>query len=444
MKKKVFKKLYIILTICLTTALLFTIYSVSLNAALADGKTKFLGNVMGSSVPSNFGEYWNQVTPENATKWGSVESNRDSMSWSNADSIYNYSQDNNIPFKFHTLVWGSQEPNWISSLSSNEQLAEVEEWIQAAGQKYGNCEMIDVVNEPLHAPPSYKNAIGGDGSTGWDWVIWSFEYARKHFNGKLILNDYGIVNDSNACTNYLKIINLLMDRNLIDGIGVQSHTFNVENYDAATLNSNLDRLAATGLPIYVSELDLSGNDETQLNHYMEKFPVFWKHPGVKGITLWGYIQGQIWKETAYLVSSSNVGATERPAMTWLKEYLGVSPTSQNTATISQTPSVTSSPSNEDYSIEYTIQSDWNGGATISMKITNNTSSDKNNWSVNWNFTGNQQITNLWNASYTQSGTSVSVTNSEWNSTITAGGSVNFGFNISYNGTNSVPDNITIN
>jgi hypothetical protein len=30
-----------------------------------------------------------------------------------------------------------------------------------------------------YAPPSYKDAIAGDGATGWDWVIWSFEQARK-------------------------------------------------------------------------------------------------------------------------------------------------------------------------------------------------------------------------------------------------------------------------
>ena len=49
------------------------------SAQIAAGKTKFLGNVTGNSVPSNFGTYWNQVTPENASKWGSVEGTRDVM-----------------------------------------------------------------------------------------------------------------------------------------------------------------------------------------------------------------------------------------------------------------------------------------------------------------------------------------------------------------------------
>ena len=65
--------------------------------------------------------------------------------------------------------------------------------------------MWDVVNEPLHAQPSYKNALGGDGSTGWDWVIESFELANQYCGGTLLINDYGIVNDSSAASNYLQI-----------------------------------------------------------------------------------------------------------------------------------------------------------------------------------------------------------------------------------------------
>ena len=51
------------------------------SAQMAAGKAKFVGNVTGNSVPSNFGTYWNQVTPENATKWGSVEGTQNQMNW---------------------------------------------------------------------------------------------------------------------------------------------------------------------------------------------------------------------------------------------------------------------------------------------------------------------------------------------------------------------------
>jgi len=309
---------------CITTALcslmVFSMIPLE-NANAADGK--FVGNIIASSVPSSFGTYWNQVTPENASKWGSAEPSRGNMNWGNVDLIYNYSRKNKIPFKFHTLVWGSQEPGWISGLSQSEQLAEVTEWIQAAGQRYPDAEFVDVVNEPLHAPASYRNALGGNGTTGWDWVVWSFQQARKAFpNSKLLINDYGIISDPNAARNYVKIINILKDKGLVDGIGIQCHCFNMDTVSTSTMKEVLDLLGATGLPIYVSELDITGDDTTQLARYTEKFPVLYNYPSVKGITLWGYIQGQCWKENTYLLTSSGA---ERPALQWLKTYLKQTP-----------------------------------------------------------------------------------------------------------------------
>lgn len=237
-------------------------------ASMTSG-SKFLGNVIGNSIPSDFGTYWNQVTPENASKWDAVEGTRDSMNWTAVDSYFNYAKQNNYPFKFHTLVWGSQEPNWIKNLSKAEQQEEVLEWIKAVGSRYSTVDMIDVVNEPLHAKPSYKDAIGGDGETGWDWVIWSFTQARKYCKGKLLINEYGIISDTNATNQYIQIINLLKERNLVDGIGIQCHEFNMNYVSVSTMKTNLDKLAATGLPIYVSELDMSGDDSTQLALYKE-------------------------------------------------------------------------------------------------------------------------------------------------------------------------------
>ena len=77
------------------------------------------------------------------------------------------------------------------------------------------------MNEPLHDPPrgptngNYIEALGGNGVTGWDWIITSFQLARQYFpNAELILNDFSITNDGNATTNYITIINLLKERGL--------------------------------------------------------------------------------------------------------------------------------------------------------------------------------------------------------------------------------------
>jgi GH35 family endo-1,4-beta-xylanase len=77
---------------------------------LASRKSKFVGNIIrnGNSIRSNFSKYWNQVTAENAGKWGSVEFSRGSYSWTQLDNIYNYALANGFPYRHHNLIWGQQ------------------------------------------------------------------------------------------------------------------------------------------------------------------------------------------------------------------------------------------------------------------------------------------------------------------------------------------------
>ena len=93
----------------------------------------------------------------------------------------------------------------------------------------------------------------------------------------------------------------------------------MEKVSPETIASNLKLLAATGLPIYISEYDVNeASDAKQLAIYEEQFPIFWNDPAVKGITLWGYIQGIIWRQNAYLVRTDG---TERPALEWMQQYV---------------------------------------------------------------------------------------------------------------------------
>jgi endo-1,4-beta-xylanase len=299
---------------------------------LAEGREKFFGNIIndGAKVPANWLGLWNQVTPENAGKWASVEGVRNNYQWANLDKIYQFAKSNGLPFKEHTFVWGQQYPGWIATLDSASQRDEVEEWIRLFGERYPNADFIDVVNEPTHDQPPFKAAIGGAGVTGYDWVIWAFEKARE-FNpdAKLHLNEYGVLNGWVSINTYIKIINLLKERNLIDGIGLQGHF--LESTSAAIIRSKLDQLAKTGLPIYITEYDLNIKDDAQqLAKYQEQIPALYEHPAVAGITLWGYIEGQIWRTDGFLIHKDG---SDRPAMTWLRQYFAGESAVHSTAAV---------------------------------------------------------------------------------------------------------------
>ena len=222
-----------------------------------------------------------------------MEPNRDQMNLDAIAAAYNWAKSHGGMYRHHTFVWGSQQPKWIDGLSRAEQAEEVEEHIREICTRFPNIDMIDVVNEPLHAKPSYREALGGDGSTGWDWVIWSFEKARKYCpNSVLGLNDYNILHDTGAISKYMQIVNLLKDRKLIDSVGIQLHDYVANKVNATSARQNLDKLAAAGLPVMIEEFDVK--DSVGAKKYQELFPVIWEHPAVAGFTIWGQRKNETW------------------------------------------------------------------------------------------------------------------------------------------------------
>jgi cellulase/cellobiase CelA1 len=97
-------------------------------------------------------------------------------------------------------------------------------------------------------------------------------------------------------------------------------------------------------------------------------------------------------------------------------------------------------------VHYAITNQWSGGFGAGFTITNTGSTAINGWNLQFSFPNGQTITQLWNGSYTQSGSNVTVTNASFNGTIAPGTSLSSepGFNGTWNGTNSAPTAFTLN
>ncbi len=285
---------------------------------------KFAGNIdTRGSIRSDFPMYWDQFSPENAGKWGSVQPNsQDSFNWTTLDAMYKFANDHNIIFKQHNFIWGSQQPSWTANLTTSTGPAAVQNWMTAFCTRYPNTRLIDVVNEPPpHTTPKYMNAIGGAGTSGYDWIANAFKWARQACpNAILILNDYNNVEQAGDVQHTSDIVNAIKKVGApIDAIGCQTH--GAANLSSATLKSNIDKLTSnTGLPVYITEYDLNiADDAKQASVMQDQFTMFWNEPNVKGITYWGYIVGSTWETNTGLMQSDG---TERPAMTWLMKFLG--------------------------------------------------------------------------------------------------------------------------
>jgi endo-1,4-beta-xylanase len=281
---------------------------------------KFVGNITtGSSVDTGgmkFSKYWDQITPENAGKWGSIQrSASGDFNWSAMDAIYEYAETNHIIFKQHTFVWGSQQP------SGTPTLAQVENWIKSFCQRYPNTRLIDVVNEPPpHTTPNYTANLGAGESGQWGWITKAFKLARQHCPGAvLIMNDFNNIEYGDQESHFIDIVKQIKAAGApIDAVGCQAHA--LRTMSASQLQKNLDTMASqTGLPIYITEYDIGeANDATQLATYKAQIPIFRNTAAVKGITIWGWINGRTWVANTGLVN----GTTPRSAMTWLMGELG--------------------------------------------------------------------------------------------------------------------------
>jgi GH35 family endo-1,4-beta-xylanase len=301
-------------------------------AQLAKGATKFLGNITqtNSGDPaSDFSTYWNQATAENGCKWGSVEGRgQGQYDWSACDVAYNWAKNNGGHFKFHNLVWGSQYPSWLTGLSVADTKTAITNWFDAVKAHYPNLEMIDVVNEAIrtgtnqyHSDYPSTNiiqALGGD-NNDYAFVTTAFKMARDRWpNAILIYNDYNTfqwqIDDGIALIKQIKSAGAP-----VDAYGQQGH--DLTGMDVTSFKAALKKIHdGVQIPLFITEYDIGTDDDNlQQQRYSEQIPEFWNAEYVAGITLWGYIYGQTWTTNGNSGIIKN--GTDRPAMTWLKQYM---------------------------------------------------------------------------------------------------------------------------
>jgi endo-1,4-beta-xylanase len=327
-------------------------------SALASGKSKYLGcnntGTVGTSsgrssdldFPHHYTNFWNSVSAGNPTKWKSVETNQGEYDFEGFDYLYKWTKSRGMPFYWHTMIWGASSalPSWFSGLSEADSKQELDDFLSAVSTRFPNIDGIQTVNEiygegtaDAHQSNTtlLKNQFGGAGSTGYDWLIYLFQRARHYFpNAKLWLNDFGILSNATKRQAHIDACNILKNNgNLIDAVGCQSHYFNLNQMTATTLQNSLDDITTqTGLPIMITELDLSGYDydnggvdseALQRERYERLFPILWNHSNVERITIWGYILGETWRHDQGHITGfiDREGNNKRSALTYLEEFM---------------------------------------------------------------------------------------------------------------------------
>nr|MDT0659361.1 glycoside hydrolase family 3 N-terminal domain-containing protein [Micromonospora sp. DSM 115978] len=133
----------------------------------------------------------------------------------------------------------------------------------------------------------------------------------------------------------------------------------------------------------------------------------------------------------------------------------VAPTPSSRPTPSSTPTTPAAPAAPSASasaspsagalacaVGYTVGSRWSDGFVAEVRVTSRAA--VNGWTLRFTLPAGQRISQAWNATVSQNGTTVTATNASWNAAIAAGGEVSFGFLAGHDGTSGGPTGSSLN
>jgi endoglucanase len=96
------------------------------------------------------------------------------------------------------------------------------------------------------------------------------------------------------------------------------------------------------------------------------------------------------------------------------------------------------------SAAYSVTNSWSGGFQAQIVLTDTGTTPISNWTLTWTFPGDQKISSLWDAGYTQTGEQVTATAESYNATIAASGTVTIGFTGTFTTSDAAPTAFSVN
>lgn len=271
-------------------------------------------------------------TTENAGKFRFLQPQEGRFSFGELDALMDFAKRHDQEVWLHTMVWHNELPDWANKLSPQDAEAAMVKHIKTVmGHTKGRVKGVDVVNEPLENYSDRMRQSPWLRGMGKEYIPIAFKAAQQADpNAELWINEYGWdkpnQKDEERFQALYAIAKDVKSKGIrLDGIGLQAHVLESprDSADLAVLRRRVDALAAIGVKVRISEIDITPNagrrEQGRQFAAMLRFAI--EHPNISGYTMWG-IGGP------YVHNASATNPTFKTRTPW-DEYL--QPTSIYTA-----------------------------------------------------------------------------------------------------------------
>jgi len=271
--------------------------------------TALMSNLLGNGAISTMvAREFDSLTPENEMKWEALEPRPGAFAFEAGDRIVSFAGEHGIRMRGHTLVWHQQLAYWVKGLKADALRAAMARHIQGAvGHWKGKIAQWDVVNEALADGDS--GALRPDSPfavLGPTFIDEAFRLAHAADpQAQLFYNDYEIEGgDTPKGEAAYALCKRLKEAGVpISGVGFQMHVDPRHWPSADTIRHNMERYAALGLEVELTELDLpvgaiAGTFAQKLNRQRD-LAHDWVATCVAvetctGVTFWGVLDSDSW------------------------------------------------------------------------------------------------------------------------------------------------------
>jgi endo-1,4-beta-xylanase len=221
--------------------------------------------------------------------------------------MLSWTEARDIKTRGHTLVWPGWGTRWaflppylkpmVDAGDKEGVRREIENRIRtAAGAFKGRVIEWDVVNESVRNT-ALQQFLGREEMVRWYKLAKQVDPQSKN-----VINDYMMLSggaQQDRIDAFYDEVKFLLDKGApIDAIGEQAH-FGWELPGMERTWGILERFAAFGLPMRITEFDVSVTDEElQADYTRDFYTLMFSHPKIEQILMWGFWEGSHWMPAA--------------------------------------------------------------------------------------------------------------------------------------------------